>query len=230
MKEGELRNLISINMARLLFIVIMIFGVWALTFREAQNNIRPVDENPVLCKIENPVNIQEKPLLLPEKSTALISESSSSSTLDKEEKCLFYPIILEAAGRYHVDPSLVRAIIMAESEYNPRAISRKGAKGLMQLMPKTAKELGVEDIFDPEHNINGGVKYFRQLLDQFDDDVKLALAAYNAGSTRVRKYKGVPPIKETRYYLKKVFRYHDYYKKETVGDASNNFQRKPTAG
>lgn len=82
----------------------------------------------------------------------------------------------------------------------------------MQLMPKTAEALGVGDSFDPEHNINAGVKYFRKLLNQFNGDVRLALAAYNAGSGKVRKYQGVPPFKATRYYIEKVFEYHEYYK------------------
>jgi soluble lytic murein transglycosylase-like protein len=117
------------------------------------------------------------------------------------------------AKSYEVDPALVRAIIMAESSYNPRAVSKKGAKGLMQLMPKTAEYLGVEDSFNPEHNIDAGVRYFKKLLGQFNGNVKLALAAYNAGSRRVREYKGIPPFKATQRYVKKVFEYHKHYKK-----------------
>ena len=127
---------------------------------------------------------------------------------------LFHAIIQEASNRYQVDPALIRAIIMAESSYNPRAISRKGARGLMQLMPSTAKALGVEDSFNPEHNIYGGVKYFKQLLDRFDGDTRMALAAYNAGSRKVRQYQGVPPFKATHYYIKRVFSYYDRYKAE----------------
>ncbi|MBW2631592.1 MAG: lytic transglycosylase domain-containing protein [Deltaproteobacteria bacterium] len=127
---------------------------------------------------------------------------------------LFHTIIQEASNRYQVDPALIRAIIMAESSYNPRAISRKGARGLMQLMPATAKALGVEDSFNPEHNIYGGVKYFKQLLDRFDGDTRMALAAYNAGSRKVRQYQGVPPFKATHYYIKRVFSYYDHYKAE----------------
>ena len=124
----------------------------------------------------------------------------------------FQPIIQRAALRYDIDPALVKAIIMAESEYNPRAISVKGAKGLMQLMPVTAKSLGVNDVFNPEQNIHAGVRYFKSLLKQFDGDVKLALAAYNAGSRNVRHYKGIPPFKDTKRYLKKVYRYYEFYK------------------
>ncbi len=142
-----------------------------------------------------------------------VSESEETLPLYEEEtqEHPFDHIIQKAAGRYEVDPSLVKAIIMAESSYNPKAVSRKGARGLMQLMPRTARALGVKDSFDPELNIDAGVRYFRQLLDQFDGDVKLAIAAYNAGSRKVRKYKGIPPFKHTRYYVAKVMEYHQLY-------------------
>ncbi len=112
--------------------------------------------------------------------------SSSSIDGNKAER-LIHPIVIQAAYRYQIDPALVKAIIMAESGYNARAISKRGAKGLMQLMPATAQELGVEDVFNPRQNISGGVRYFKQLVNQFDGDVKLALAAYNAGPARVRR-------------------------------------------
>jgi len=128
----------------------------------------------------------------------------------------FEHIINRAAATHEVDPALIKAIIMAESRYNPRAVSKRGARGLMQLMPVTAKSLGVIDSFDPEDNINGGVMYFRRLLDRFDGDVTLALAAYNAGSRYVRKYGGVPPFRQTRTYIHKVFKYHEQFKQEVA--------------
>lgn len=121
-------------------------------------------------------------------------------------------IISKAADRHKVDPDLIRAIIMAESSYNPRAVSKRGAKGLMQLMPRTAKALGVKDCFNPEHNIEGGTRYISHLLNRFDGDVELALAAYNAGARKVRKHRGIPPYKATQYYIKKVGEYYRYYK------------------
>jgi len=126
----------------------------------------------------------------------------------------FHEHIMQAAQNYKIDPALIRAIIQAESSYNPRAVSKRGAQGLMQLMPGTAKSLGIEDSFNPALNIDGGVRYFRQLLDRFGGDEALALAAYNAGSRYVRKYKGVPPFRATKIYIKKVFKYRDQFGKE----------------
>ena len=123
----------------------------------------------------------------------------------------FGSLIVEAAGRYKVDPALIQAIIMAESGYNPKARSKRGAGGLMQLMPSTAKSLGVKDIYNPGDNIDAGVRYLKKMLDQFEGDVMLALAAYNAGSRYVKKYRGIPPFKATIHYIKKVLKYKKKY-------------------
>ncbi|MBN2374179.1 lytic transglycosylase domain-containing protein [bacterium] len=127
---------------------------------------------------------------------------------------LYQSIITDAAEKHDVDPALIKAIIMAESGYDPAAISEKGAVGLMQLMPATAYSLGVKDLFDPEHNINAGVRYFKGLLNKYEGDLNLALAAYNAGSTNVRKYQGIPPYKTTHNYIKRVFKYYYQYQAE----------------
>jgi hypothetical protein len=123
----------------------------------------------------------------------------------------FDPIINSCALEYGVDKSLVKAVIHAESGYDPNAISSKGASGLMQLMPKTAKSLNVANSFDPKDNIRGGVKYLKFLLDTFKGDVPLALAAYNAGLSRVAQYGGIPPFMETRNYVDKVLQYRKTY-------------------
>lgn len=129
----------------------------------------------------------------------------------RKRESLFTPIITQAADKNNVDPALVKAIIMAESAYDPMAISKKGAIGLMQIMPHTAASLSTEDMLDPVHNINAGVRYLKTLLNKFDGDLELTLAAYNAGISKVRKYNGVPPYEATRYYVKKVFKYYKYY-------------------
>ncbi|MHC1697823.1 MAG: transglycosylase SLT domain-containing protein [Geobacteraceae bacterium] len=123
----------------------------------------------------------------------------------------FEPIVKSIASEYGVDKSLVKAVIHAESGYNPNAVSPRGAQGLMQLMPKTAQGLKVPNSFDPKANIRGGVRYLRFLLDTFRGDVTLALAAYNAGLSRVNQYGGVPPFAETRNYISKVLSYQKSY-------------------
>jgi soluble lytic murein transglycosylase-like protein len=116
----------------------------------------------------------------------------------------FDTIIDDHARAQGLSPVLVRAVIEAESAFNPRAVSRVGAMGLMQLMPGTARDLGVSDPFDPSENIRGGTTYLRALLDRFDGDVRLALAAYNAGPGAVERYDNVPPYRETRNYVAKI--------------------------
>jgi soluble lytic murein transglycosylase-like protein len=111
-----------------------------------------------------------------------------------------------ASDRYRLDPDLVNSVIRAESGFNPRAVSRKGAQGLMQLMPETASKLGVPNAFDPQANVDGGTRYLRELLERYNFDMIKALAAYNAGTKRVEQYHGVPPYQETRAYVSSIVR------------------------
>jgi len=113
-------------------------------------------------------------------------------------------LIVRAALRYQIDPDFVTSVVKAESGFNPAAVSPKGATGLMQLMPRTAASLGVENVLDPVANVEGGTKYLRHLLDQYDGDAVRALAAYNAGPKRVEQYGGVPPYRETRAYVTRI--------------------------
>lgn len=121
------------------------------------------------------------------------------------------PLISEFSKKYQVDFALIKAIIRAESGFNPDAISRKGAKGLMQLMPETASRLNVSNIFNPRENIEGGVRYFKYLLSLFDNDVRLSLAAYNAGENLVGELRSIPPYRETVDYVRKVLSYYQSY-------------------
>lgn len=120
--------------------------------------------------------------------------------------------IKKAANRYSIDPRLIKAVIMVESDFDRYAVSRTGARGLMQLMPATAKELNVSDSFNPKQNIYGGTLYLRNLLNMFDGDLNLTLAAYNAGPTLVKKINRIPRIPETVRYVKKVLRQYQKYK------------------
>jgi soluble lytic murein transglycosylase-like protein len=113
-------------------------------------------------------------------------------------------LISEAARTYSVDEDLIRAVIRAESSFDPLQVSPAGAKGLMQIMPVLAKELGITDPFDPRQNIMAGARYLRRLLDSHSGNIALTLASYNAGPATVRRYKGMPPFRETRNYVKKI--------------------------
>jgi transglycosylase-like protein with SLT domain len=119
-----------------------------------------------------------------------------------------------ASAAYHLDPDLVNSVIHAESGFNAHAVSPKGARGLMQLMPGTASQLGVNDSFDPQANVTGGSRYLRELLERYDFDLVKALAAYNAGPDRVEQYRGVPPFRETRAYVARIV--HEYNTKKTA--------------
>jgi hypothetical protein len=172
-------------------------------------DLSPVDDT--VCRDEEDV-VDRFLAVAMEQSQPLNQEEPQSEPQEPEPP--FHRLILQAANAHDVEPALIKAVIFAESNYNPKAVSKRCARGLMQLMPSTAAALGVTDLFDPADNINGGVKYLRQLLDRFDNDVRLALAAYNAGSRHVRNYNGVPPFRATRLYIKKVFKYQAQFEAE----------------
>ena len=122
-------------------------------------------------------------------------------------------IISQSAKNYNVDKNLVKAVAEVESNFKIDALSSKGASGVMQLMPETAKDLGVTNAFDPYQNIDAGTKYLKKMIDRFDGDVKLGLAAYNSGPGNVEKYEGIPPFKETQNYIEKVLKLYNKYEK-----------------
>jgi soluble lytic murein transglycosylase-like protein len=140
---------------------------------------------------------------------------------------IYHPIIKQVAGKYRIDPELVHIVIRAESNYDAFAISSAGAMGLMQLMPATAAQYGVQDIFDPAQNIEGGVRYLRDLVKLYKGQTKLVLAAYNAGQDAVRKYKGIPPYPETKAYIAVIMQ---NYKKPTVTTKNPTYMVKDADG
>jgi soluble lytic murein transglycosylase-like protein len=137
---------------------------------------------------------------------------------DSERLHRYDSFLRAASQRYQLPESLLRAVVHTESNYYPQAVSRAGAVGLMQLMPKTAKALGVRDPYDPGQNLHGGARYLRLLANRYDGDMVLVLAAYNAGAGNVEKYGGVPPFAETRAYVRSVLRrYYAYERQEQLG-------------
>jgi len=134
---------------------------------------------------------------------------TKASSRQPYNKSKFSSLVRSAAKKHRIDPDLLHAVIRAESSYNPNAVSRAGAVGLMQLMPATAKRYGVRNRRDPADNVNGGARYLRDLLKMFNSNIRLAVAAYNAGENAVIKYgRKVPPYRETREYVKRVLRFY----------------------
>ena len=167
-----------------------------------------VDEDGVIHLTNVPSNPKAKYVLIMKEKRILFSRriNVDSAAYDK--------IIRRAAGKFNLDVALIKAVIKAESNFNHQAISPKGAKGLMQLMPQTASALNVDDVFHPGDNIFGGARYLRYLLNLYRGDLTLALAAYNAGEGAVAKYNyNVPPYPETQNYVRRVLSFYESYSK-----------------
>lgn len=143
--------------------------------------------------------------------SACLSFAQAAASGRPHEK-LYHAIIMKACRQHSVDPDLIKAIIKAESGFDSRALSTKGAGGLMQLMPRTALELGVSNVFDPQENIEAGIRYFKRLRNRFKGDTLKALAAYHAGAGSVIRYQGIPPFAETRLYIRRVITYRAAFK------------------
>lgn len=158
----------------------------------------------------DPPHHQPRPL-----SPSLASEKAAEATAPEKDKKIIQASIRKAARKYHLSPALLQAVIKAESNYRVRAVSPAGAQGLMQLMPGTAKELGVKDPFNIRQNIDGGARYLRNMLTRFNGDLEKALSAYNAGPGTVAKYNGHVPYPETRSYVARVLRYSEEFSDPT---------------
>lgn len=186
-----------------------------MTLRCADADIyRYVDEDDIVHFTDAPTDKRFKVFLRDlKKDKQLRTKLKYAASVNPAE---FEQLIRTCSDKYGVSSSLIKAVIHAESGYNPNAVSSKGAGGLMQLMPATAKSLKVADRFNPKDNVEGGVKYLRFLLDTFNGDVSLAVAAYNAGLSRVAKYGGIPPYNETRTYVNRVLSYMKSYQESGI--------------
>ena len=192
----------------------MTFGFLILSFVMSSSSLadvyRYVDENGVIHLTNVPMGPRFK-VLFKERADNF-KAMPNFATYDE--------LIAWAAGKYGVDFALVKAVIKAESNFNYKAVSRKGARGLMQLMPQTALALGVSDSFHPGANIDGGIRYLSYLIGLYNGDLLLALAAYNAGERAVAKHRGIPPYTETRTYVRRVLDHYTRYKKESKTTAT----------
>ncbi|MCD6248789.1 MAG: transglycosylase SLT domain-containing protein [candidate division Zixibacteria bacterium] len=171
--------------------------------------LRPVEKSPIDLKGEQPLPLPQRssqPINISHKVELLPLQRRTQATNDDPIMARFGSLIEAAARENKLDSALISSVIRAESNGNPDAVSPAGAKGLMQLIDSTAQDLNVRDVFDPHENIRAGSRYLRQMLDRFGD-LKLALAAYNAGPGNVEKHGGVPPFEETRTYVRRVTDY-----------------------
>jgi hypothetical protein len=162
--------------------------------------------------VQSPISVASNPAQLNLLNTAAASPSLNPPAQQVIDRQSMDQMVNGAGQRHQIDPDFINSVIRAESGFNNRAVSKKGAQGLMQLMPRTASQLGVANSFDPNANVEGGTKYLRELLEKYNYDVPKALAAYNAGSRRVDQYHGVPPYFETQTYVAKIIR--DYNRKK----------------
>jgi len=156
------------------------------------------------------------------------TEAAPQSAGNAKQSTDLNAMVMAASRTYHLDPDLVSSVIRAESGFNVRAVSPKGARGLMQLMPQTASQLGVQNAFDARANVEGGTRYLRELLERYDFDLVKALAAYNAGPQRVEQYGGVPPYYETKAYVARIVR--DFNKKKLAAKAASQSAAPKSSG
>jgi soluble lytic murein transglycosylase-like protein len=159
-------------------------------------------------------NVPSTPRYAGMKRVAYLPEPATARRAHLVDPSRFSPLVEQAAREHQIDQALLRAVIAVESGYDPNAVSRKGAVGLMQLMPQTARRYGVKNIYDPAQNIQGGARYLRDLMGKFNNDLPLVLAAYNAGEDAIAQYGNrIPPYRETRSYVPRVLGFYRQYQR-----------------
>jgi soluble lytic murein transglycosylase-like protein len=191
--------------------LVIFICLFLLTSPSSAGIYRYVDERGVIHFTNCPRDPKFK-LYIRESKEDVGDENHSSSVSYIKDSNQYDSLISEFSKKYQVDFALIKAMIRTESAFNPFATSRKGAKGLMQLMPETASRMSVSNIFNPRENIEGGVRYFKYLLSLFNNDLRLSLAAYNAGENVVGELRSIPPYRETVDYVKKVLSYYQSYR------------------
>ena len=191
--------------------LVVFFCLFFLTTPSSGGIYRYVDERGIIHFTNCPRDPKFK-LYIRESKEDVGDENHSSSVSYIKDSNQYDSLISDLSKRYQVDFALIKAMIRAESGFNPFAVSRKGAKGLMQLMPETASRMNVSNIFNPRENVEGGVRYFKHLLSLFNNDLRLSLAAYNAGENVVAELRSIPPYRETVDYVKKVLSYYQSYR------------------
>jgi len=211
-------------MKKILIICALILSLVPLSFADVYQY---TSEDGIVCYTDLPFG-KKADLVMKDKKVSSSSQRTNERT-DYRDTKYYHSIVHEKASKYNLDPSLVRAVIKTESNWNERAVSRKGAMGLMQLMPATANDMNVRNPFNPEENIEGGVKYLRNLLERFNGDLTLALAAYNAGPRWVDKFGVIPPITETRQYVKKVLSLYNGNSPNSLTGPDTGREKKPEA-
>lgn len=184
------------------YILVVFLGFFFFVSIAYADIYKYTNENGVICYTDTPID--KKANRIHKDHANAPSKQKQGYRPDSKSTSDYHSIVHEKASNYNLDPSLIKAVITTESNWNSRAISRKGAMGLMQLMPATAVDMNVSNPLDPEENIEGGTKYLKYLLERFNGDLTLALAAYNAGPKTVEKFGYVPPISETKQYVNKV--------------------------
>src|SRR4030043_2163916 len=187
--------------------LIIFFCLFFLTTSSSAGIYRYVDEKGVIHFTNCPRDPKFK-LYIRESKEDVGDENHSSSVSSIKDSSQYDSLISELSKKHQVEFALIKAIIRAESGFNPLAVSRKGARGLMQLMPETALRMNVSNIFNPRENVEGGGRYFKYLLSLFNNDLRLSLAAYNAGENVVAELRSIPPYRETVDYVKKVLRFY----------------------